>query len=340
MDPLNLLEPPLRADAAARLEAVEGRLHAAVAARDPLADRSSRHLLTAGGKRFRPLVTVLVATALGAPGRDRLTAAACASELLHLSTLYHDDVIDGADVRRGVPSANARWGERLAVLAGDRLTALAFEAAADAGDEVPGLLARTYRRLVEGERLEASLVGRIDVGVTGYLEVVDGKTASLIAAAARAGAAMAGAAPAMRTRAEAWGRTLGVAFQLADDLLDLTASAEVAGKPVGHDLELGVYTWPVLDAIGSPAGVRLQTVLRDPPPHPRPAVEEAMQIVHGCGAVTRAGRLVERFLDRADDHLGALPPGPARTSLRTLGRALVPPPAAVPSARVPEAVGA
>jgi len=324
VDPLDLLEPRLRAGTAARLEQVEQRLRAVTGSSDPLAHRSGRHLLDAGGKRFRPLLTLLVADAVGRD-HDHRVAAACAVELLHLSTLYHDDVIDGAETRRGVSSANARWGERLAVFAGDRLTALAVAASADAGDEVPALIARTYRRLVEGERREADLLGRIDGGVAGYLDVVDGKTASLVATAARAGAAVAGASGLVRDGIEDWGRTVGVAFQLADDLLDLTATPEAAGKPVGRDLEVGVYTWPILDAIGTPSGPRLRTVLQGPPPHPRRAVEEAMEIVHACGAVARAGRLVAHLLDRADGHLTVLPCGPARDGLWALAHTLVPP---------------
>ena len=335
MNPLDLLEPRLRAGTAAHLMQVEQRLRAVTGSTDPLAERSGRHLLDAGGKRFRPLLTLLVADALGRDGDDRRVAAACAVELLHLSTLYHDDVIDGAATRRGVSSANARWGERLAVFAGDRLTALAMAASADAGDEVPALIARTYRRLVEGERREADLVGRTDGGITGYLDVVDGKTASLVAAAARGGAAVTGAAGPVRDGIEAWGRTVGVAFQVADDLLDLTATPASAGKPVGRDLAVGVYTWPILAAIGTPSGPRLRTVLQGPPPLTRRAVEEAMEIVHACGAVARAGRLVEHLLDRADGHLTVLPPGPARDGLRALARTLVPPAVAVH--RLPEA---
>ncbi|MFA9445377.1 polyprenyl synthetase family protein [Egicoccus sp. AB-alg6-2] len=338
MEFLHLLAPPVRGWLDERLGEVDQRLHALAGSATPLTDRSGRHLLSAGGKRFRPLVTLLVAAALDADATPaRIRDAAASVELLHLSTLCHDDVIDGAATRRGVPSVNARWGERLAVAVGDRLTALAFEAAAGVGDELPALMSRTYRRLVEGERLETRLVGRLDGGPGAYLDVVDGKTASLLAAAARAGAVTTDTPGAVRAGIESWGRTVGVAFQLADDLQDLTATEARAGKPVGRDLELGVYTWPVLDASASRTGARLRTVLAAPPPHPPRVVEEAMGIVRSSGSLERADALVQRLLDRADHHLEILPPGPACSALRALSRTLVP--AAAP-VRTPAGVGA
>lgn len=326
------------------LDAVERRLHAVTSSPAGLVARTSRHLLVAGGKRFRPLVALLAAEAVDpyAPAR-RPRDAAVAVELLHLSTLYHDDVIDAAATRRGVPSVNARWGDRLAVLAGNRLTALAIEVAADAGDEIPALLARTYARLVAGERLETRLVGRLDAGQSAYLEVVDGKTASLVAAAARAGAVAADAAPVVRDALEAWGRTVGVAFQLADDLLDLTGTEAAVGKPVGHDLALGVYTWPVLEAMTTPAADTLRHLLQGGHPHSSEVVRRAVAALHACGSLQRASVLVGRLLDRADRHLDALPPGPAVEALRELGRTLVPAPQRPPVVvrhRAVQAVGA
>lgn len=307
------------------LDAVERRLHAVTAASTGLTQLSCRHLLAAGGKRFRPLVALLaaVAAAPAAPGR-RARDVAVAVELLHLSTLYHDDVIDAADVRRGVPSANRRFGDRLAVVAGNRLTALALEAAADVGGEVPGLLARTYARLVAGERLETRLVGRLDAGQGVYLEVIDGKTAALVAASARAGAAAADAPARTRDALESWGRTVGLAFQVADDLLDLTATQHEAGKPVGHDVELGVYTWPVLDALATTSGDELRRLLAGPLPHPPEVVAQAVALIASSGSIERATRFVHRLLQRADGHLDALPAGPATQALRGLGRSLVP----------------
>jgi heptaprenyl diphosphate synthase len=244
-----------------------------------------------------------------------------------LSTLYHDDVIDQAETRRGVASVNARWGARLAVAAGDRLTALALAEAADGGPGVPRALARTYARLVEGERLETAVVGRLDAGTDTYLAVIEAKTASLLATAAEVGAWAGGAGAGSRQALSAWGRDLGLAFQVADDLLDLTGDSRAAGKPVGRDLALGVYTWPILDALATPAGWRLRTVLAGTPPHPAPTVEEAMRIVRESGAIGRAERLVHRLLDRAERSLRRLPATPAAAALGDLGRTLTPAPA-------------
>lgn len=333
MDLGHLLAPSLVPRVADRLAAVERRLHAVTAAPGGLAQRSSRHLLAAGGKRFRPLVVVLAASAVDQAAEPRpVRDAAVSVELLHLSTLYHDDVIDAAATRRGVASVNARWGDRLAVMAGNRLTALSLEAAADAGDEIPALLARTYTSLVAGERLEARLAGRLDAGVAAYLEVIDGKTASLVAAAARAGTVAAGAMPAVRDAAEAWGRAIGLAYQVADDVLDLTGTAARAGKPVGNDLALGVYTWPLLDALTTSAAGALRRLLGGPLPHDPAVVDEAVAIVRACGSLDRAIALVHHLLTRADRHLAALPAGVASRALHDLGRTLVPHIATVTSA--------
>ncbi|MBS3939413.1 MAG: polyprenyl synthetase family protein [Actinobacteria bacterium] len=341
----HLLAPSLVTRVAEGLDAVEQRLRALTSSPGGLVRHSSRHLLAAGGKRFRPLVAVLAASAVDPDiAATRPRDAAVAVELLHLSTLYHDDVIDAAQMRRGVVSVNARWGERLAVIAGDRLTALSLEAAADAGDEVPALLARTYARLVAGERLETRLVGRLDAGVPAYLDVVDGKTASLIAAAARSGGVAAGATTADRDALEAWGRTIGAAFQVADDLLDLTGTAAEAGKPVGHDLALGVYTWPVLDAMTTPAAATLRRLLHGPLPHEPDVVRRSVAVVRAAGSIERATALVHRLLARADQHLERLPAGAATRALGDLGRTLVPAPEVPPSVpaapREIQAVGA
>ncbi|HSK24876.1 MAG TPA: polyprenyl synthetase family protein [Egicoccus sp.] len=325
MDLGHLLAPSLAPRVADQLAAIERRLYAVTSAPGGLVQRSSRHLLAAGGKRFRPLVVVLAASAIDPATDPRpVRDAAVSVELLHLSTLYHDDVIDAAATRRGVASVNARWGDRLAVMAGNRLTALSLEAAADVGDEVPSLLARTYASLVAGERLEARLAGRLETGIPAYLEAIDGKTASLVAAAARAGAAAAAATPATRDAAEAWGRTIGLAYQVADDVLDLTGTAAQAGKPVGNDLALGVYTWPLLDALTTSAGGALRRLLDGPLPHDPAVVNRAVAIVRACGSLDRATALVKHLLVRADGHLAELPAGAASRALRELGRTLVP----------------
>jgi heptaprenyl diphosphate synthase len=314
------------------LDAVAVLVEQAVRSPDPDVDAACGHLLRAGGKGFRPLVTVLAAAATGhVTARTHAAAAAC--ELLHLSTLYHDDVIDDADRRRGTSSANRTWGERVAVLAGNRLTALALEAAGRAGAPVPAVVASTYRELVEGERRECQLVGSTDHGVEAYLEVIDGKTASLIAAAARVGAVSTDAGPAHVDGLATWGRTVGQAYQIADDLLDVMASSAAAGKPTASDVRQGVFTLPLLDALDGPGGDQLRVLLAGGGPYPGPAIERVLAIVRACGAIERSATRVEELLRRADEQLEVLAPGPARQALRKLARSVVPtfaPPNAAP----------
>jgi heptaprenyl diphosphate synthase len=305
------------------LEAVAHVIRCAVRSTDPVVDTACTHLVRAGGKGFRPMVSVLAAAAVGEVGyRTHVAAASC--ELLHLSTLYHDDVIDGADLRRGAPSANRAWGERVAVLAGNRLTASAFEVAGRAGDRIPPIIASTYRQLVEGERRESQLVGRTDHDVADHLRVIDGKTASLIAAAAQVGAISAAAPRSQVDALASWGRTVGRAYQIADDLLDLTATAATTGKPAGNDVRQGVFTLPVLDAMSGSEGDELRDLLSHPPPYPRASVERVQALVRACGAIGRTTRQVDELLQQADAYLAELPAGPARDALRGLGRSVVP----------------
>ncbi len=316
------------------LDAVASIISHAVRSTDPVVDTACTHLVRAGGKGFRPLVSVLSAAAVG-DVTHRTHAAAASCELLHLSTLYHDDVIDGADRRRGTSSANRAWGERLAVLAGNRLTALALEVASRAGADVPTIVAATYRQLVEGERRESQLVGCTDYDIADYLRVIDGKTASLIAAAAQVGAISADAPGTQVDAVTAWGRTVGQAYQVADDLSDLTASSAETGKPAGNDLRQGVFTLPVLDAMSGPDGEELRRLLARARPYPRASVERVLTLVRRCDAIGRASRRVDELLERADKALDTLPPGPARGALQGLARSVVP---EIPSApRTPPA---
>ena len=316
------------------LDAVATIISHAVRSTDPVVDTACTHLVRAGGKGFRPLVSVLTAAAVG-DVTHRTHAAAAACELLHLSTLYHDDVIDDADLRRGTSSANRAWGDRLAVLAGNRLTALALEVASCAGAEVATIVAATYRQLVEGERRESQLVGCTEYDIADYLRVIDGKTASLIAAAAQVGAISVDARGPEVDAVTAWGRAVGRAYQVADDLLDLTASSAETGKPAGHDLRQGVFTLPLLDAMSGPDGEELRGLLARARPYPRASVERVLALVRRGDAIERASRRVGELLDRADEALDTLPPSPARSALQGLARSVIP---TVPSApRTPPA---
>jgi heptaprenyl diphosphate synthase len=307
------------------LDAVAVVIDEATRSSDPIVDTACNHLVRAGGKGFRPLVSVLAATAVGEVTTRTHVAAACC-ELLHLSTLYHDDVIDDAELRRGAPSANRTWGERVAVLAGNRLTAMALEVAGRAGGSIPAVVASTYRQLVEGEHRETQLLGCTDHGLADYLAVIDGKTASLIGAAAHVGALSTDARPGHVDALAKWGRTVGQAYQVADDLLDMTATSASTGKPAAHDVRQGVFTLPLLDAINGPGGDELRGLLTGGAPYPPATVERVLDLVRASGALERAAALVDELLSRADEHLAALPAGPARRALHDLARSVVPNP--------------
>ena len=228
---------------------VEDRLRDAASADDVFLTEIATHLIAAGGKRVRPgfgIASAATALSVDAPASDDTVTGAVAVELVHLGSLYHDDVMDEADVRRTVDSVNARWGNLKAILAGDFLLARASELAASLGVEVAGLLAATIGRLCEGQLLE--LRHAFDVGRSEelYLRAIDGKTASLLGASCRIGGIVAGVP---RDHVEAlttFGHSYGMAFQIVDDVLDLVSNESDLGKPAGHDIEEGIYTLPVL----------------------------------------------------------------------------------------------
>lgn len=240
----------------ATLDAVEARLAEQVASSHAFVDRAARYLIDAGGKRFRPLLVALTGH-LGDPDRPELVDAAAIVELVHLATLYHDDVIDEAAARRGTPSANARWTNTVAILTGDFLFARASDLSAQLGVKVTRIMADTLARLCEGQIAEVQgSVGATPDNVPTlpatrehYLEVISGKTASLIETSCRYGALLSGVDAAGVDAAAAYGLEVGMAFQLSDDLIDLVADPEVSGKVPGTDLREGVRTLPVLYAL-------------------------------------------------------------------------------------------
>jgi heptaprenyl diphosphate synthase len=305
------------------LAAVAVVVRRAVRSPQPAVDVACGHLVRAGGKGFRPLVSILAAEAVGEI-TPRTHAAAASCELLHLSTLYHDDVIDDADRRRGATTVNRAWGERVAVLAGNRLTALALEVAGRAGGQVPAVMASTYRQLVEGERHESQLIGRTDQHITDYLRVIDGKTASLIAAAAQVGAASSGGDPAHARALQEWGRTVGQAYQIADDVLDVTATTATTGKPTAHDLRQGVFTLPLLMALTGPFGTQIRVLLAGGTPYPSRTIGRVLELLQASGAIEQACDTVDDLLGRADEHLATLPPSRARHALHELARSVMP----------------
>ena len=254
--------PVLQAD----LVRVEDALKSSVVTDDPFLTEVASHLILAGGKRVRPAFCVTAAATgsveMGATSAD-VVRGAVSVELVHLGSLYHDDVMDDATTRRTVESVNARWGNLKAILAGDYLLAKASEIAASLGTEVAGLLAATIGKLCEGQILELQHAFSLERSEAAYLASIDGKTASLLGTSCRVGAIVAGLPRPQIDALTTFGRSFGMAFQIVDDLLDVTSTDEELGKPAGHDLVEGTYTLPVIRtlAAGGPQASELRDLL-------------------------------------------------------------------------------
>ncbi len=244
---------------ASDLQRVETRLRDAVAAEDRFLGDVAGHVLAAGGKRLRPALTLAAAYAAGGAGNasaPEVVTGGAAVELVHLGSLYHDDVIDEAETRRGVPSVNARWSNIVAILAGDYLLAQASVLAASLGADVAGLLAATIGELCRGEVLELQHLFDVDRSEESYYSSVEGKTASLMATSCRIGAMVSGVSADSLDALTQFGHHLGMCFQVVDDVLDVTSTEAELGKPAGHDVHEGVYTLPVIYALASSEELR------------------------------------------------------------------------------------
>ncbi|OKK04821.1 polyprenyl diphosphate synthase [Streptomyces sp. CB03234] len=313
-------EPEFERRVADRLAAAEKRLQDSAAdAPDVRVAELTSHVVRVGGKRLRPLLVVLGAE-FGNWWTDGVLQAAVVVELVHVSSLYHDDVMDAAATRHGVPSAHVRWGERTAVLGGDWLLARSAQLAAGLGPQVLRVNARTAGRLVSGQMRE--LVGPApgEDPVSHYFQVTAGKTAALLAMALEIGALQAGAPEAYTAALSTYGEHLGAAFQIADDLLDLTAPPGDTGKEQGKDLLAGVPSLPALlaRADDSSEGAELRALLTggavtDPADHRR-----ALELFRDAPARQRAVGLMHQRLDLAREALEVLPPLPARRALDLL----------------------
>ena len=259
---LPILDPELEQRLRARMAEVEAELEEAIQSEARFVTEAARHLMHAGGKRFRPLL-VLLAAETGDPTADGVVTSACVVELTHLASLYHDDVMDEAVLRRGAESANARWDNLVAILTGDFLFSKSSELTARLGADAVRIQAETFTRLVEGQILETLGPTEGEDPLEHYLRVVAGKTGSLIATSARYGARFAGAPLEVEDALTAYGEKIGSAFQLSDDILDIASESDESGKTPGTDLREGVPTLPVLLARRStdPADARLLELL-------------------------------------------------------------------------------
>ncbi|WP_246656862.1 polyprenyl synthetase family protein [Streptomyces rhizosphaericus] len=353
-------DPALTARLERGMDASEEWLRAlAAGAQDPCVAEVVGHLFGPGGKRLRPLLALVGAEfgerdpsstdpyatdpyatdpsstdpyattpyatdpsrAVEAAAPSRAVEAAALAELVHVASLYHDDVMDQAHTRRGVPSVNARWGNTTAVLAGNWLLSKAAQLAAELGPETIQLQSKVTNRLIMGQIRE--LVGPSDEDdpLSHYFTVVAGKSAALISMALQLGAVRTGAPEhVVQTLAE-YGEHLGIAFQISDDILDITSTSEVSGKEQGKDLAIGVASLPVLLALADerPEAGELRTLLTAATAGPEGAgLPRAVALLHRCGALAEARTVMHARLLRARTAANGLPDGPATRVLHAL----------------------
>lgn len=304
------------------LDVVETRLFEASTSDDAFLTEVAQHLLRAGGKRFRPLLAQL-ASQFGPASDGRPAEAGVAVELIHVGSLYHDDVIDESEARRGTVSVNTNWSNTVAILAGDFLMARASEVAAThLGQASVELLARTYAELVEGQTRELLLDHDLDHAPEAYFQVIGGKTASLIRTSVRLGAMAADCEPEVVEALSTWAWELGIVFQITDDALDLVATDEFLGKPAGSDIREGKMTLPVLYALASSSGQEIRDLLSEAP-YADEAVARVIQIVRDGGFVDRSLEEATKRIGAAQTAVSILPDGEAKDTLGRLGQFLI-----------------
>ena len=293
----------------------------------------AEHVLLAGGKRLRPLLTILFYRCLsrgsGEHASTDIYPLACAMEFLHSATLLHDDILDGSDLRRGRTTAHLVYGKTETILAGDVLLALGNRLVAEYGDaRLSWRVAEAIMRTASGEIQELEWIKQPTLSRGHYLEIITGKTAYLIQAACHCGALVAGADPKTAQAALDYGINLGIAFQLTDDALDYAATAEVAGKPVGNDLREGKLTLPLicyLETLSGPEQQDAMTWLRSLGTQADPAAlsehdlarhDQVVQAVRSAGCVEETRASASRYVSQAEEALSRLPQGPERTALQ------------------------
>jgi geranylgeranyl pyrophosphate synthase len=300
----------------AQLELIEAALLRAAEADSEMVTEAAQHIIAAGGKRFRPLLVVLGSHIGPHPDADDVVKAAVVVELTHVASLYHDDVMDEARIRRGSASANSRWGNTVAILVGDLLFARASDIVCDLGPEFVRLQARTFSRLVQGQIAETVGPGGVDP-LDHYLRVVADKTGSLIATSALFGSKIAGATPHLQRAMANFGEQIGVVFQLSDDIIDITS--DETGKTPGTDLREGIPTLPTLLARRSndPADARLLQLLGSDL-HDEATLHEVLDLLRQHRCIDQAREEVRHRAEAARALLEPLPAGPARDALDDL----------------------
>ena len=298
---------------------IEQLMDAELRSADAVMTDSLMHLFTAGGKRFRPLFTVLSGHIGPNPDAAEVTIAGAVIELVHLATLYHDDVMDEAQVRRGTPTANVRWSNNVAILAGDYLFATASRLVSRLGPEAVRLIAETFAQLVTGQMREARGAAQGVDSIEHYLKVVYEKTACLIAAAGRFGGMFSGVDEDQVERLSRLGGIVGTAFQISDDIIDIDSDSHESGKLPGTDVREGVRTLPMLYALQEtgPDGARLRELLAGPVDNDE-AVLEALTLLRASPGMAKAKDFLTQYAEQARHELTLLPDVAGRGALETL----------------------
>jgi heptaprenyl diphosphate synthase len=324
MSPLGVpnIDSQLEVKLLADMQKVESLLRSHIEGDYPLVVETSRHLVQAGGKRLRPLLT-LISAQFGDPSKFGIIEAAVVCELTHLATLYHDDVMDEAPLRRGVESANNRWGNSVAILTGDYLFAKASDLLADLGPEAVRLQAKTFERLVIGQINETQGSSTSVSAIDHYLNVVSDKTASLIATSARFGALLSGADQKVVELLTQFGEKVGIAFQIADDLLDVQSNSTESGKTPGTDLKEGVPTLVTLYAMNSTDPKDADLIERLKKPITDGEIAKTIDELRNHKSVQEVKAYLRKIADEADEILSQLPAGAAKDALANLITALI-----------------
>ena len=317
------MAPALEAEVSAGMKAVEDLLHSHIQGKYPLVEETSRHLVSAGGKRLRPLLTIL-ASHYGDKNRKGIIESAAVCELTHVATLYHDDVMDEAPLRRGVESANNRWGNTVAILTGDYLFAKVSMLLADIGPEAVRLQAHTFERLVIGQIMETQGPKAGQEPLEHYLEVVADKTGSLIAASARFGAMVSGAPDEIKETLTVFGEKIGVAFQLVDDAIDISSESHQSGKTPGTDLREGVPTLVTINviAMNRPEDSELISLLQAPIKDEE-TVQAVLKTLRTHPALELSRQQVLQYAHDARKALGPLPVNDVTGALYSLCDAII-----------------
>ncbi|MBF6274810.1 polyprenyl synthetase family protein [Nocardia nova] len=318
---VDLGDPELAATVRNGLDEVEKLLVSELSDGEDFLLEAALHLARAGGKRFRPLFTILTGQLGPRPTDPDLITAGTVVELVHLATLYHDDVMDEASMRRGAPSVNSRWGNSIAILSGDYLFAHASRLVSTLGPDAVRIIAETFAELVTGQMRETLGAKKSQDPVEHYLRVVWEKTGSLIAASGRFGGTFSGASLDDVERLARLGDAVGTAFQISDDIIDISSVSEQSGKTPGTDLREGVHTLPVLYALRDEGaeGDRLRTLLARPL-ESDDEVAEALELLSRSRGMVLAKQKLQGYADIAHAELSALPQEPANDALERLVR--------------------